>query len=250
MTLLISIYVFLIGLILGSFYNVVALRVPEGQSIVRPPSRCPHCDTRLRSRDLIPVVSYVLSGGRCRHCQARISLQYPLAEVATGLLFLWIYARFGFTGESLIGFALVSLCVIVTITDFKFMRIPNKVLLAFLPLLLLLRIYFPLHALWVHLLGAALGLGITLAIAVLTRGMGMGDVKLFALFGWVLGFPQAIVAFILACALGSLVGGLLILTGKVQKKQHIPFAPWLAAGTLMAFGYGSQIISGYLSLIS
>lgn len=130
------------------------------------------------------------------------------------------------------------------------MRIPNKVLLAFLPLLVLLRIAIPLHPLWNHLLGAVAGLGITLAIALLTRGMGMGDVKLFALFGWVLGFPQVIVAFILACALGSLAGGLLILTGRVKRKQHIPFAPWLAAGTVITFGYGTQIISGYLSLIS
>lgn len=250
MTLLLSIYIFIVGLMLGSFYNVVALRVPEGQSIVRPPSQCPSCHHRLRVRDLVPVFSYIWSRGRCRHCKSPISAQYPLVELATGLLFLWAFLRFDFTNATIAGFVLVSLGVIVTVTDLQFMRIPNKVLLAFLPVLLIITIIFPWQGVWSSLLGAATGFGITFIIAILTKGMGMGDVKLFALLGWIVGFPNVLLAFLIACALGSFVGGILIAAGKVTRKQPIPFAPWLAAGAWMAFVYGEQIIGGYLSLIS
>ncbi|MGF7049501.1 leader peptidase (prepilin peptidase)/N-methyltransferase [Paenibacillus sp. DS2015] len=250
MTIFIGIYVTLLGLVLGSFYNVVGLRIPEGESIVRPPSQCPQCGTVLRHRDLIPIVSYLLSAARCRHCRARISLQYPLVEAATALLFLWVYIRFGLTGEGIMGFILVSLAVIITVTDCKFMLIPNKVLLFFLPLLFIMRLVCPLDTGWNHLLGAVVGGGVILLIMFLSRGgMGMGDVKLFILFGWVVGFPQVILAFIIACTLGSMVGGLLLLLGVIRRKQPIPFGPWLAIGTLVSYGYGQQIISGYLSLI-
>lgn len=173
---------------------------------------------------------------------------YPLGEAVTGLLFLWVYLHFGLTGKGLIGFVLVSLLVIVTVADLKYMLIPNKILLFFLPLLIILGVVFPDGPMWQHLLGAVLGGGIILPFAFL-GGMGMGDVKLFALLGWVIGFPHVILAFLLACLLGSIVGGLLILTGTVQRKQPIPFGPWLAVGTLIAYGYGSSIISSYLTLI-
>lgn len=173
--------------------------------------------------------------------------QVRIANLATALLALWVFMQFGFTGESLIGVALICLGVIVTITDCTFRIIPNKILLVFLPVMLILRIGFPLHALWNHLLGAVLGLGITLAIARLMRGMGMGDVKLFGLMGWVLGLPQMLVAFVIACFLGGLAGTLALWA---KKERRIPFAPWLTAGTLVSFGYGSEIADWYLALIS
>jgi leader peptidase (prepilin peptidase)/N-methyltransferase len=248
MTIFIAIYITLIGLILGSFFNVVALRIPAGQSLLHPPSHCAGCGTRLKARNLVPVFSYLLAGGKCRYCGAGISPLYPLGEVATGLLFLWIYLQYGLTGKGWIGFVLVSLAVIVTVADVKYMLIPNKVLLFFLPVMLLLIAFFPDGPLWSHLLGGAVGGGIILLLA-LFGGMGMGDVKLFALLGWVVGFPNVMLAFLIACALGSVVGGTLLLFGWIKRRQPIPFGPWLAAGTLIAFSYGSQIIGGYLSLI-
>lgn len=131
MTIFIASYITLLGLVLGSFYNVVALRVPAKESLLNPPSHCPNCNTRLKARDLLPVVSYLLSGGKCRYCGTRISPLYPLGEAATGLLFLWVYLQFGLTGKGIIGFILVSLAVIVTVADLKYMLIPNKVLLFF-----------------------------------------------------------------------------------------------------------------------
>ncbi|WP_036721191.1 prepilin peptidase [Paenibacillus sp. FSL R7-277] len=248
MTIIVASYITLIGLILGSFYNVVALRIPAGESLLRPPSHCPSCNTRLRSWDLIPVLSYSLNRGRCRYCGSRISPLYMLGEATTGLLFLWIYLQFGLTGKGIIGYLLVSLAVIVTVSDLKFMLIPDKVLLSFLPILATAVLFFPEGPLVSHLLGAAAGGGILLLL-VLFGGMGMGDAKLMALLGLVLGFPNTILAFLLACVLGTVVGGTLLFTGKIQRKQHIPFGPWLAAGALLAFAYGSHLISGYLALI-
>ncbi|OMD62799.1 prepilin peptidase [Paenibacillus odorifer] len=248
MTIFIASYITLLGLILGSFYNVVALRVPAKESLLNPPSHCPNCNTRLKARDLLPVVSYLLSGGKCRYCGTRVSPLYPLGEAATGLLFLWVYLQFGLTGKGIIGFILVSLAVIVTVADLKYMLIPNKVLLFFLPLLLILVLLFPEGPIWHHLLGAVLGGG-GLIPFVLLGGMGAGDVKLFALLGLVIGFPNVILAFFVACLLGSVVGGLLMLLGIIKRKQPVPFGPWLAIGALISFGYGSHIIGAYLSLI-
>jgi len=177
-----------------------------------------------------------------------VSALYPLGEVATGLLFLWVYLQFGLTGRGAIGFILVGLAVIVTIADLKYMLIPNKVLLFFLPLLLILVLFFSEGPLWQHLLGSVLGGGILLLFA-LFGGMGVGDVKLFALLGWVIGFPNVILAFLIACLLGSVVGGMLMLVGVVKRKQRIPFGPWLVVGALISYGYGSHIIGAYLSLL-
>lgn len=248
MTTLIAIYITFIGMVLGSFYNVVGLRVPAGISIVKPPSKCGSCGTRLKSRDLIPVFSYLLTGGRCRTCGTRISVLYPLGEAATGLLFLWVYLRFGLTAEGATGFLLVSMLVMVTVADLKYMLIPNKILLVFLPAFVVLISLSPNGPLWQHALGAVLGGGVVYLLAWF-GGMGMGDVKLFALCGWIVGFPGVILAFLAACFLGTVAGGMLLLLGIVKRKQPIPFGPWLAAGTLITYGYGSQIIGGYLSLI-
>lgn len=160
MTIFIASYITLLGLILGSFYNVVALRVPAKESLLNPPSHCPNCNTRLKGRDLFPVISYLLSGGKCRYCGTRVSPLYPLGEAATGLLFLWVYLQFGLTGKGILGFVFVSLAVIVTVADLKYMLIPNRVLLFFLPILLILVLLYPEGPLWHHLLGAVLGEGL------------------------------------------------------------------------------------------
>lgn len=166
----------------------------------------------------------------------------------TGLLFLWVYLEFGLTGQGLLGFLLVSLSIIITVADLKYMLIPNKVLLFFLPIFLIVVPFMGEFSLWQHLLGAVVGGGVTLLLA-LFGGMGLGDVKLFALLGWVIGFPNVILAFMLACLLGTVVGGLLIVFRIVHKKQPFPFGPSLAAGALITYGYGSALISTYFSLI-
>jgi leader peptidase (prepilin peptidase)/N-methyltransferase len=251
MTILIAIYVFILGLVLGSFFNVVALRVPAKQSIIRPPSACPTCGTQLKSKDLIPVISYLLSKGSCNYCGTKVSFLYPIGELATGLLFLWVYVHEGITGEALVGLVLVSLLVIITISDLTVMRIPNKILLFFFPICVMLRVLFSGgQAWWSYVLGAVIGSGIIVLISLVTRGgMGMGDAKLLLVCGSVVGITHILVAFVLACLIGSLIGGLLLLLNIIKRKQPIPFGPYLAVGILISYGYGSDLMQAYLNLI-
>ncbi|TYP70111.1 prepilin peptidase [Paenibacillus methanolicus] len=251
MTIGIAIYLFILGLVCGSFYNVVGLRVPAKQSVVRPPSHCTSCSTRLRSRDLIPVASYLLAKGKCRHCGAKVSFVYPLGELLTGLLFVAMFLRFGLTLELVAALLLISLAVIITVSDLKYMLIPNKILLAFLPLLVLARIIHHDMPLWQYALGAIFGGGILLLVNLVSGGkMGLGDVKLFAVFGLILGVPNTIVALLLACLLGTVIGLTLQLLHLIQRKQPVPFGPFLALGTIIAFAYGQTIIDGYFSIIA
>ncbi|MEW4368944.1 prepilin peptidase [Paenibacillus kandeliae] len=251
MTILIGIYMLILGMVLGSFYNVVALRVPAGESVIHPPSRCPHCGTRLTAADMVPVFSYIWSRGRCRHCEAPVSMLYPAGEAITGLLFLWMYLEYGWSMDTLTGLVLISLSVIITIADIHVMKIPNWILLFFLPILVVLVLLFPFTSLWSHLAGG-IGGGLILLIAALASrgGMGMGDIKLFALYGWVLGLSSMLVALFTGCLLGLIAGLILRSIGKNGKQQPIPFGPFLAAGTLIAYVYGPSIISGYLSLFA
>lgn len=249
MTLFISSYLFLIGLAVGSFLNVVALRVPEGKSVIKPPSRCTSCDTRLKAIDLIPVLSYLLSRGKCKYCGARVSGLYAFGELATGLLFTGVYLRFGWTSETVLGTLLVCLAVVVTVSDLKYMLIPNKVLLFFAPIFIACNLFLSDLPIWKSIAGSLLGGGLILVVALLSRGgMGMGDVKLLVLLGWIVGFPYVLIVLIVAAFLGTIVGGTLLLAGIVQRKQPIPFGPFLAVGALATFLYGKQFVEFYLSL--
>lgn len=246
MDLTYSIIFFILGLILGSFYNVVGLRVPLKKSIIYPNSHCPRCEKELAPMELIPVLSYFLIGGKCRNCKAPIPKLYPFIELLTGVLFMYTYLYFGWSNELVVSFLLISLLSIIIVTDLRYMIIPNNILLVFLVCFLIYRILSPLDPWWnpyVAAFGASLFL---LAIAIITKGgMGGGDIKLFFVIGIALGFPNVLLTFFIATIIGALVGIIGILLGKVKKKQAIPFGPFIAAGAILSLLYGEQIISWY-----
>ena len=242
-------YLLVLGLVLGSFYNVVGLRVPEGQSIVRPRSHCPTCKRTLSTLDLVPVLSFVFLKGTCRGCGSKISPFYPIMELATGLLFMMAFYQFGLTGELIVALTLISLLVIIFVSDMKYMIIPDKVLLFFLPLFFLERLFIPLDPWWDPLVGAFFGFGLLLLIAVISKGgMGGGDIKLFFVIGLALGFSQTLLTFLIATFLGAIfgVGGMML--GKHKRKELIPFGPFIAVGALLSYFYGENIISWYFSM--
>src|SRR5690554_6056807 len=121
------IYIFIIGLIIGSFLNVIIYRLPKNESIVSPPSHCPNCDKNLRVIDLIPVISFIINRGKCRYCGDKISWQYPLVELLTVFLFLSLFLKFGFNSIFIIYIILVSLLIVLSFIDIKYMIIPNKI---------------------------------------------------------------------------------------------------------------------------
>lgn len=251
MTIIIASYIFIVGLILGSFFNVVGLRVPQKLSIVRPPSSCSHCGTGLKSKDLIPVISWIWAKGKCSYCGSKLSIVYPLGELTTALLFLWMYIKFGNSWETFLGILLISLAVIITVSDLTYMLIPNSILLTMTVPVVVILVVFDWSHIGSHLLGALVGGGILLFIALITRGaMGMGDVKLFALLGLMIAFPNVVLALIIACLLGTMIGGILLAMKVMTRKQPMPFGPFLLAGSIIAFGYGESLISIYVSILN
>lgn len=242
-----TIFIFLFGLIFGSFYNVVGLRVPQKESIVHPPSHCPTCQRRLTVLDLVPVLSYVFLGGKCRSCGNKISWVYPFIELMTGVLFAFAYWQLGWGIELIVAFFFISLLVIIVVSDLAYMLIPDKVLIFFLPLLAIGRVLSPLTPWWDSLVGAVVGFGILYIIAVLSNGgMGGGDIKLFFLIGLVLGTIDTLLTLFLAAVIGMIVGIIVLSKNKQGRKTPIPFGPSIALAAVIVYFYGDLLINWYL----
>lgn len=249
MIILIAVYSFILGVFLGSFYNVVGLRIPAGESIVKPRSHCPNCGHTLGALELIPVLSYVFQGGKCRQCKAGISPLYPIVELVTGLLFLFAALFIGLKPELVAALTLISLCVIVFVSDYTYMIIPDKVLLFFLPLVVLERIFIPLSPWWDSLIGAGTGFGLLLFIALVSKGgMGGGDIKLYGVLGIILGMKLVLLSFFIAVFFGAFLGGIGMLIGRVKKGKAIPFGPYICLGVLVSYFYGDNILDWYFQL--
>lgn len=244
-----TVTVFIFGLVFGSFFNVVGLRIPIKESIVRPPSHCTNCQRQLTALDLVPVLSYVWLGGKCRSCGQKISWIYPLMELITGVLFAFAYWKLGFTVEFFVAILLISLLVIIVVSDFAYMLIPDKVLLFFLPLLFIGRVLSPLTPWWDSVLGAAVGFGILYSIAVLSKGgMGGGDIKLFFLLGLVLGTLNALLTLFIAAVIGMVVGIIVLKARQQGRKTPIPFGPSIATAAIVVYFYGDALMNWYLGL--
>ncbi|QCJ43627.1 prepilin peptidase [Bacillus sp. S3] len=241
---------FLYGLILGSFFNVIGLRIPLKESIVTPSSACPTCGHQLKPYELIPVLSYLFQRGKCRGCQSRISPIYPIFELLTGLLFMTAPLVIGWSGELVVALTLISMFMIIVVSDIHYMIIPDKILIWFAGIFLLERIVWPLSPWWDSLLGAITGFVVLLLIALVSKGgMGGGDVKLYAVLGLVLGVKLVLLSFFLSTLLGAVFGGLALLLKIVKRRQPVPFGPFIAAGTLIAYYWGSEIIDFYIQFL-
>src|SRR4051812_47085981 len=212
MLYLINLYIFSLGMVLGSFFNVVGIRVPLKKSIIAPRSSCPKCGHRLNAYELIPVISYLLQKGKCRGCKSRISPIYPIFELLTGLLFTTAPLVIGWSGELVVALTLISMFMIIIVSDIHYMLIPDKILIWFAGIFLLERIIWPLTPWWDSLSGAATGFILLMLIALVSKGgMGGGDVKLYALLGLVLGFKLVLLSFFLSTLFGAVIGGLALL---------------------------------------
>ncbi|MFD2657486.1 prepilin peptidase [Gracilibacillus thailandensis] len=241
---------FVFGLILGSFYNVVGLRIPQQTFLSSSRSACPACNQTLRWYELIPVLSFILQKGKCRNCQQSISILYPLVELLTGIGFLLSYLHLGLSLDLWITFSLISLFSIVLVTDLRFMLIPNKILLCFLPVFILFRVLQPLEPWWSSITGAIAGYGLLALIIIVSRGgMGAGDMKLLGLLGIILGFPYILLAFFIATIIGLLSSMIMMLKSGFKAKQEVPFGPAIILGALITFLFGDYLVEAYLNLI-
>lgn len=244
-----TILFFIYGIVFGSFFNVVGLRVPKKESIVSPPSHCTSCDRKLGVLDLVPVFSYIFLKGKCRGCGSKISVIYPFMEFVTGVLFALSFYRLGFSAELIIAILFMSLLVIITVSDIAYMLIPDKVLLPFAVVLLGVRLFIPLELWWDSLLGALVGFGVLFLIAVVSKGgMGGGDIKLFFVIGLVLGTANTLLTLFLAAIIGSIVGLIVLKRTGQGRKTPIPFGPSIAVGAVIAYFWGADIVGWYGNL--
>ncbi|MCH8011323.1 MAG: prepilin peptidase [Candidatus Marinimicrobia bacterium] len=250
------------GLMVGSFLNVCIYRIPRGESIVFPRSHCPKCNHQIKAWENIPVLSFILLGGRCNSCNTRISYRYIIVEVLTALIFILMYDRFGLTGEFVVSVFLLSLIVIITFIDLDHQIIPNKLLLVCLIptayILILDSLKGPgiFSGILSHIWGA-LGLGLGFLFIGLfgefifkKESMGMGDVKYAALIGLILGWQEGLVASAIAFFSAAILLILFLLLGKVSMGQRIPFGPFLSLGVFVSILWGSNIIDWYSKFLN
>lgn len=260
--LLMSLPVFLTGLCFGSFLNVIVHRLPRGGSLIRPPSSCPHCASRLGIVELIPVFNYLALKGRCRNCRARISVRYPLIELSTGVLFSSIYLHRGLSLELFIFCTLFYILFGAALIDWQYHIIPNRMVAAGLVagfIFYLPRLFSPVIPVPQFLIselsffkafaGMLIGGGVMLAIYLVSRGgMGAGDIKLAALIGLYVGIYGSAAIIFLGFLFGSAAGVFYMATGKKTGKDVLPFAPFLSLAAAVHLLWGEQIWGWYMNL--
>lgn len=237
------------GLALGSFLNVVAARVPRRASIVTPASACMECGTAIAWRDNIPLLSWVLLRGRCRHCSARISPLYPGVELATALLVAASVLDFGLSGRMVVAALFCAVLVAVTATDLIHRIIPNLIVVPAAAVILVAQTALEPSPQWA--LGALGASGfLFLAVLAYPAGMGMGDVKLALVMGAALGrtVPVALMLGMFAALVPAAI--LLARHGSAARKMGIPFGPFLALGSVVALFFGEQIVDAYLAALT
>jgi leader peptidase (prepilin peptidase) / N-methyltransferase len=237
------------GLALGSFLNVVAARVPRRRSIVTPASACLECGTELAWRDNIPLLSWVLLRGRCRHCRTRISALYPGVELATALLVAACVLDFGLSARMVVAAYFCAVLVAVTATDLTHRIIPNRIVVPAAAVILVAQTALEPSPQWA--LGALGASGfLFLAVLAYPAGMGMGDVKLALVMGAALGKTVA-VAMMLGMV-SALIPSVILFArhGSKARKMGIPFGPFLALGSVVALFFGDQLLDWYLGLLS
>ena len=248
---------FIMGAVLGSFFNVCIYRIPNKQSIVNPPSHCYNCNTQLKPLDLAPILSWSLLRGKCRYCGQKISPRYALVELLTGILFVLVYRVYGYNTITLYYLLLVSLLVIITFIDLDHYIIPDELI-----------IFGSIGALIFNILGQGISIKDTLLgglicgggmfalihiieLAIKKEVMGGGDIKLFGMVGLFLGVKLGLLTILLSVYIGAIYGILTIIYSKINKKEYnsmIPYGPFISVGALISILYGTNLVNWYIGL--
>jgi leader peptidase (prepilin peptidase)/N-methyltransferase len=236
-----------VGLVIGSFLNVVAYRLPRGESLIRPASRCPECERPIRPHHNIPVLSWLLLRGRCRDCGARIPVSYPLVEALCGILFAATITQLGVTAQGVLGCVLIGVLIPISIIDLKLRIIPNTLQLFAFCVGIVAFAAFDTASMPERLIAAAGAFGVFLLTSLLwPGGMGMGDVKLAGVMGLYLGV-SVIPAIMIALLTGAVVGVMIMTRTGVRegRKLAVPFGPFLAFGAVCGLWFGPELIGWY-----
>lgn len=275
MNLVALVWVFVLGSAVGSFLNVCIYRLPKGQSIVRPRSRCPACKKAIAAYDNIPLLSFLLLRGHCRHCGQPISLLYPAVELLTGLVLLLVYFRFGLSVAGLKATLLAGALIVLIFTDLRDRLLPDAITFPGMAAGVVFALWLPLEdgtaALLLRLLGGTTlpTIALSLADAVLggllgagllfmlgevwyrvrhVEAMGLGDVKMMAMVGLFFGVKLTVLTLLLGSLVGSLVGGAFMLLTRKERSYELPLGTFLGLAALVALFWGHSLVAAYIGL--
>lgn len=244
--------IIVLGVVIGSFLNVCIYRIPKDESIAFPPSHCTNCRHNLSPLDLIPVISYIFLGGKCRYCGEKISLRYPIIEVVNSALYLLIYLKFGLTIITLKYCILASVLIVIGMIDYDTQFVFTKTTvfggIAGIIFIIIQWIVYS-NGTFDLILGGLIGFAIIGLIVFLTKGMGEGDIEIAVVCGLFLGSKGILLGLFLAIVIGG-IAGIIILALKLKKaKEKIAFGPFVAIGCLISMLWGVEILRGYWSLL-
>lgn len=242
-------YVFILGSIIGSFLNVCICRLPKKESVVTGRSHCTCCGHPLSFFEMVPILSYLFLGGRCKKCKSHISLQYPFVEALTAVMFLLATVRFGFTLYAMLLCVFFAVLIVCAGIDIHTMEFPDILHIWIIGLSILHFIFEPSFLLE-GLIGFVILSVPMLLLSLITDGFGGGDIKLSAVCGLFLGYKLILIGFFAACITAALYGTILLLGKKADKKSRFAFGPYLAFGFALSALYGADILNAYLSLFS
>lgn len=248
MNTVIYIIVFLYGIVIGSFLNVCIYRIPKGEDIVRTSSHCMKCNHDLKWYDLFPIVSFLWLGGKCRYCGTKLSLQYPVIEGINGVLYCIIIGVKGINANSLLYCLFVSALLTLSVIDIRTLEIPVGIN-GFILVLGILHVIMNYRDFWNYGLGfISVSAGLLIIYYLLKgNGIGGGDIKLMAVSGLLLGWKENILAFLLACIVGSMIH---VARMKIEKTDHVlAFGPYLSAGIIISLLWGEEIVNWYIKLL-
>jgi len=243
---MLAFFFFIFGAAIGSFLNVVIHRLPEGKSLLTPPSHCPVCGKSIRWFDNIPIISYIILKGECRDCGASIPIRYFIVESITAFIYLFSYIRYSLSLELLTFLIFTTLLIPIFFIDLKEMLIPDTLSISGIIIGLILGVFRGITI--VSSIGAAIGAVYVLVIIYLGKAiykrdvMGMGDVKLSAMIGAFVGWANFLLTILISSLLGSIYGIIQIRKGKSSMKSIIPYGPFLAIGGFITFLFGKWII--------
>lgn len=236
------IIIFIFGILIGSFLNVIIYRLPRGESIVFPSSHCPECSSSLQVLDLIPVLSFLLLKGKCRYCGEKISIKYPFVEFLTGFLLISLYHQYRLNTEFIIFSMLVYALVVISFIDYKLKIIPNKITYPGIIIGLILSLFFKHIKFISSLLGILIPSVLFLMIAfIYQKGLGMGDVKLVAMIGTFIGWQYTLMSIFIGSFIAVIIIIILIALNVIDPREQIPFGPFISIGSIITILYGTEI---------
>ncbi len=252
---MLSLIIFIFGLMIGSFLNVCIYRIPKGESIAYPPSHCYSCGRQLKAFELIPALSYVSLRGKCRGCGSKISIRYPIIEILTGLIFMLLHRRLGFNLDFYLYGVLACILIVVALIDIDHLIIPDGLVLAGLAVGVLYRLLGFAEASGAKgmvdgIIGLLVGGGIFLLLALISNGgMGGGDIKLMAMLGLWFGWRNILFISLIAFIIGSIISIVLLIFKLKSRKDFIPFGPFIVLAVFICLLLQQEIIGWYLQLV-